>query len=106
VACTISKRYTKKGAYPYWYAYHPQWGEFLAEGKSGYFVLGCMDREVTFAVPRSVLQRELDALNTTTKPDGVSYWHVHLVETTKGIALLLPKKGGSLDLDTFEIELT
>src|SRR5436305_481564 len=27
-ACTVSKRYTKKGAPPYWYAYRPQWDEF------------------------------------------------------------------------------
>ena len=68
--------------------YHPHWNDFLTEGKSDYFVLGCMDREVAHEVPRDVLQPELDALNTTTKPGGDLYWHIHLVETTEGIALL------------------
>jgi hypothetical protein len=35
VVRTVSKRYMKKGATPYWYAYHPAWNEFLAEGESG-----------------------------------------------------------------------
>lgn len=28
IACSISKRYPR-GGYPYWYAYHPQWDDFL-----------------------------------------------------------------------------
>src|SRR6476660_3072884 len=43
VACTISKRYTKRSSYPYWYAYHPQWDEFLRDGNLSFLVLGCMD---------------------------------------------------------------
>ena len=43
LACAVSKRYTKPGTYKYWYAYHPEWNEFLTEGKRGYFALGCMD---------------------------------------------------------------
>lgn len=106
VACTISKRYTKKGAYPYWYAYHPRWDEFLAEGKTAYFVLGCMDLNVAFAIPRRVLHPVLDALNTTTKPGAEPYWHIHLVETPNGLSLLLPKKSSSLALAAFKVALT
>lgn len=39
VVCTVSKRYDRKGSGTYWYAYHPAWDEFLAEGQSGWFVL-------------------------------------------------------------------
>jgi hypothetical protein len=106
VACTISKRYTKKGTYPYWYAYHPQWDEFLAEGKTAYFVLGCMDLNVAFAIPRRVLHPVLDALNTTTKPGAEAYWHIHLVETPNGLSILLPKKSSLLALADFKVALT
>src|SRR5271166_5605170 len=55
LVCTVSKRYTKPGAYKYWYAYHPEWNEFLNEGKFGYFVLGCMDLKIAFAIPHGEL---------------------------------------------------
>ncbi len=65
--CTISKRYEKKGAAPYWYAYHPVWDAFLGEAENGYFVLGCMDLDRAFALPVSTLRQHLSQMNTTTK---------------------------------------
>ena len=107
IACSVSKRYTKQGAYPYWYAYHPQWDEFLAEGSNGFFVLGCMDLEYAFAIPRSIMVANLNNLNTTTKHNPeVTYWHVHLIEPSRGhFSLLLPKKSDSVPLDDYIIEL-
>jgi len=104
VACSISKRYTK-GSYPYWYAYHPEWNDFLHEGKSSYFVLGCMDLDVAFAIPLAVVTKNLNALNTTTT-NKKTYWHVHVVETDSGgYALLLPHEGAQLPLDQFQISI-
>jgi hypothetical protein len=40
VACSISKRYTKTDSYRYWYAFHPQWDDFLREGKKACSFLG------------------------------------------------------------------
>ncbi len=105
VACALSKRYTKKGSYPYWYAYHPAWDEFLAEGHTAFYVLGCMDLPVAFAIPWSVLHPLLDAFNTTTKEDGGYYHHIHLIEANGGFSLLLPKKGTSLDLRPYSVQL-
>jgi len=34
-AFTVSKRYTKKGGASYWYAYHPQWRDFLDQAERG-----------------------------------------------------------------------
>jgi hypothetical protein len=51
IACTVSKRYIKPGSYKYWYAYHPDWNQFLQEGKESYFVLGCMDLTIAFCLP-------------------------------------------------------
>jgi hypothetical protein len=50
VATTISKRYTRRPSHPYWYAYHPQWDEFLQEGTQSFLVLGCMDLNFAFAM--------------------------------------------------------
>src|SRR5260370_30975310 len=52
VCCVVSKRYA--GDYqPYWYRYDPKWDDFLSEGKNGYFIISCMDRDEAFAVPYS-----------------------------------------------------
>jgi hypothetical protein len=82
IACSISKRYTKRSANPYWYAYHPQWDEFLQDGQNSYFVLGCMDLQFAFAIPLKVIRSNLAALNTTTT-ERSTYWHIHLSELQK-----------------------
>ena len=56
VASSISKRYLKSDANRYWYAFHPQWDQFLREGKTGLFVLGCMDQSFAFSIPWNVLE--------------------------------------------------
>lgn len=105
VACSISKRYLKRSAYPYWYAYHPLWDEFLAEADRALFVLGCMDLDTAFAIPRAELTPRLHALNATTKDDGTHYWHIHVVEReTDHYALALPKLGDVMLLDPFKVK--
>lgn len=106
VACTISKRYTKRSSYPYWYAYHPHWDEFLKEGDRAFLALGCMDLDTAFAIPRNVITSVLDHLNVTEKKDTDElYWHIHIVEPKPGnYALLLPKKGETLPLLEYQIE--
>lgn len=105
VACTISKRYTR-GAYHYWYAYHPSWDDFLSEGEQGYFVLGCMDIDDAFAIPFQTIHQSRSALNTTTTNDGKSYWHIHLTERSDGVSLMLPKQSGLLNLEAYRVKLS
>jgi hypothetical protein len=102
IVCTISKRYTKKGASPYWFAYHPQWHEFLIQGKTGYLALGCMDLAFAFVIPIAAMSSALDALNTTTREDGQTYWHIHVVEHAPNeFAMLLPKRSNILQLQEY-----
>ena len=106
VACTISKRYTKRRGYPYWYAHHPAWEDFLAEGEKAFLVLGCMDLAVAFAVPWNALHPILDGLNTTQKEDDF-YWHIHLTEREPGeLAILVPKRDAVLRLKEYALPLT
>ena len=101
-ACTISKRYLKRPTTPYWYAYHPEWDEFLAEGERSFFVLGCMDRDAAFAIPHLVFRKYLDDLHTTDD----RYWHIVLTETASGeLAIGLPKRRSSVMLEPYALKL-
>jgi hypothetical protein len=102
IACSISKRYPK--LYRYWYAFHPEWNEFLQAGRDSYFVLGCMDLDVAFAIPLKVITAHLSALNTTTTGKK-TYWHIHIVETEDGYAMLLPHSGSQLSLNEFKVSI-
>ena len=74
ITCAISKRY-KRDYQPYWYALHPKWLEFIRSMGTGYFVLGCMDRNEAYALPLAFVEQNLEPLNTTEKGDK-KYWHV------------------------------
>jgi hypothetical protein len=103
-ACAMSKRYTGKNQAPYWYAYHPQWAEFLDAAERGFFVLGCMDLDVAFAIPQARMKALLPLLHTTASKPGGSYWHVHVLEQAGSFAMSVPK-GESLPLRPFRIVL-
>ena len=106
VACTISKRYTKKASYPYWYAYHPQWDEFLNEGTDGFLALGCMDLSISFAIPRAEIVSLLNDLNTTEAQRG-TYWHLHIAERSGGgYELLIPRKAQNFNLMPYAVQLS
>jgi hypothetical protein len=107
MVCTISKRYTKKGANPYWFAYHLQWHAFLAEGKSAYLALGCMDLPFAFTIPVSVMLSVVDGLNQTLREDGrTDYWHIHIAEPEPSqFTLLLPKRSDVLPLDEYRMPI-
>lgn len=103
VACTISKRYFR--AEDYWYAYHPSWDEFLSGGVKGYYVLGCVDRDVAYALPFKWIHERLPELYTT-KNDERFYWHVALVESDNRDLEFKGKRAGTLySLTEFAVKL-
>lgn len=105
MVCTLSKRYAKTPASPYWYAYHPGWHEFLQGGAEAYVVLGCMDLPFAFALPLPVLTPLLDALNTTDN-EGGCYWHLKLGRVASDrYTLLLPKRSDALPIDGYRLLL-
>ena len=105
VACSISKRYSKTESYRYWYAFHPQWDEFLREGKVAFFVLGCMDQSFAFCIPWDILTPLLPYLNTTTTERG-TYWHIHIGEDkTSGYYMLVSKREQDLPLGEYILQV-
>ena len=101
VCCAVSKRY--EGDYqPYWYAFHPNWDQFLAEGKESYFILSCMDRDEAFAVPYSWLASNKKNLNMTDRGER-SYWHVALTTLNDGgLAINVSKIGQKMALEPYQ----
>jgi hypothetical protein len=106
IACTVSKRYTRRDANPYWYAYHSRWNEFLIGTAASYFILGCMDLNIAFAIPADVIRQHLDELNMTKRRDGAAYWHIKILEQQPNVySLQMPKSGNHLDLSQYSFEL-
>jgi len=109
--CTVSKKYSGRGTVPYWYAYHPQWDDFLGAAEVGFFVLGCMDLNVAFAIPVQLFRQHLEELNTTPpnatpKSDTKSYWHVKIIEPqSKSFFLQMPKSGHHIPLVNYGFDI-
>ena len=104
-ACTVSKRY--EGTSNYWYAYHPQWDEFLDAAKTGYFVLGCLDKRVAYVLPHAEISSCLSDLNATTPDNGKTYWHIKLEDDVQhGMSLILRGDGRRKVISHFRMELT
>lgn len=103
VCCAVSKRY--EGDYqPYWYAFHPKWDEFLADGKDCYFILSCMDLDHAFAVPYSWIVANKQHLNVTDRGDR-SYWHVALTTAENGeLAINVSRIGQKFHLGPYRFE--
>jgi hypothetical protein len=102
--CSISKRYEGKSQNPYWYAYHPQWDSFLADGQHAFFVLGCMDLNRAFAIPLDVIRSILPKLHQSVRESG-AYWHIHLVEKGGRLEVLLPNSPTGLPLEQFSFPI-
>ena len=99
---SLSKRYNRDYQ-PYWYAFHPAWGEFLEGAAEAVHVLGCMDRDIAFAIPYPVLREFLPKLNQTVRGNA-SYWHV-VITTLEGgtLALYSSRTGDKLLLEPYSI---
>jgi hypothetical protein len=105
-AFAISKQYAKKGHAGYWYAYHPKWDEFLAEGRRAFFVLGCIGLNTAFALPLDAVRDVLGAMNTTETDTGERYWHIYLrVTVERKVVLVFPKQKTTMPLQKYQIEL-
>lgn len=103
IVCAISKRYLRDYQ-PYWYALHPDWLEKIRKAKDGFFILGCADSNVAYALPLHFLDKNLNNLNMTEKDGGKSYWHIALNSDGGVIKLNLSKIGMKLDLTSYKIE--
>ena len=104
VVCTMSKWHSENQTY--WYAYHPHQDEFLVEAAEGFFVLGMMNLDTAVVLPRNVIQKNLEKLNTTEIPGGRKYWHIHIARSNSGELFLQRARGEQpLALKQFTLKL-
>ena len=99
----ISKRYNRDYQ-PYWYALHPAWVDFMQGGKDSYFVLGFMDRDEAFAIPFSVVEKNLSGLNRTELPHR-GYWHISLINDDGTLKWNIPKQTIKIDLTPYRVQI-
>jgi hypothetical protein len=104
IVCSISRNHMR-GAYRYWYAYHPKWDAFLQEAKDRYVVWGCLDTDVAFMIPHEVMREQLPMLSVTNRPNGSTYWHVKILQGPDGRYSMQRSTGGNLELAPFQIRL-
>lgn len=106
IVCTVSKRYASQGNMKYWYAYHPQWSDFLQGGEVAFFVLGSTDLKVAFALPEALVRSHINDFHTTERKIGGQYYHIKITEKEPNSYFLeLPKAKEDLPLKPFEIKL-
>lgn len=100
VCVAVSKNY-HRDYQPYWYAFHPSWGEFLKDGKTSYLILACMDRDSAFALPYESIIEILPKMNQTRKDNNRSYWHIAITTTNERLAINLSKVKEYFDLSPY-----
>lgn len=99
VACTISKRY-EEPKNPYWFGYDHKWRDFVRVSEQGFFVLGCMDLKLAFAIPADVMETKLPELNTTDNERGM-WWHIVIRELEGRYIMVCAKTGHHLELTPY-----
>lgn len=72
---SVSKRYDRDYQ-SYWYAYYDSQRAYLNQANSGYLALCALDTGRMWALPSSMLESRIPALNSTTRSDNQTYWHV------------------------------
>jgi len=106
ICCTISKRHNRSGTTLYWYAFHPQWNEFLQEAKNSYCIYGCVDQNQGFAIPLDIIQAHINELYISRKESGGMYWHIELIEENNKMYWLIRKTNTKIDLTPYALPLT
>jgi hypothetical protein len=101
-AITISKEYARGN---FWYAYHPDWDEFLSEGSVGLFVLGCVGRNEAFALPFEWIHKRVGFLNVTER-EPESHFHIHLYPDAAGELFLRLSNGENERIQQFAVSLS
>jgi hypothetical protein len=95
--CTTSTRYETGSQY--WYGYSPQWDKFLSECEHSFLVLGCMDRNFAYALPRERVIELLKSLHRTPE----RHWHIKLEENQSGSLDLIIPRSSNISLAQFQL---
>lgn len=105
VAVAVSKVY-RQGSWDakYWFAFHPQYGEFLDKYEDAYVSYGCSNPNVVFLIPYNIIKDNLKYMWTTEKKDKM-YYHIYIFKKEKEYFLQLPnnENEGYLNISRYMI---
>lgn len=74
---TSSKTYIQGERQKYWYAYRKKPLEVLKKCDEVFVVYGCGDESTIVILPLQIIERNLDAINTSRDDDGkIKHWHI------------------------------
>jgi hypothetical protein len=99
VVCAVSKEYgnSQDGKTGYWFAFHPNQKEFLANAKEGYVAFGCGSEKHIVLFGRDEFLKNIPFLNQTKREDR-HYWHVIIEKRNDKWTLNRAKESGRLDI--------
>jgi hypothetical protein len=99
VVCAVSKEYgnSQGGNTGYWFAFHPNQKEFLANAKEGYVAFGCGSEKHIVLFGRDEFLKNIPFLNQTKREDR-HYWHVIIEKRNDKWTLNRAKESGRLDI--------
>jgi hypothetical protein len=102
-AITVSKTYPDGH---YWYAYHPDWDNFLSQGATGLFILGCVGRSEAFAIPYEWMHSRLDSLNVSeNKITKRKHYQISVYPKSTGQLCLRLNTGADESLESFKMSV-
>ena len=101
VLCTVSRPHTRSGLATFWYAYHPHQREFLGDSEEAYAAFGCGSEETIILIPRDHLTPWLDGMNTTSRDDGRTYWHIQIQQDGNSYRLLRKANAEPIDVSKY-----
>ena len=100
---SVSKRYDRDYQ-SYWYAYYDSQRAYLIEAKDAYLVLCALDTSRFWAVPSTVIETLIPAMNSTKRSEDEIYWHVLTKMVGDDCVLIAGEE--QLLLRPFEVPLT
>lgn len=95
----ISKAYEQENRLKYWFSYrlNPRMKDY----EEVYFLYGCGDPNTIVCIPKSILERCLENLNTSVNNDTgeVSHWHIVFFKDVQGAIKMLLSKPTITEID-------
>ncbi len=103
IVCAVSKEYNRSNKKYYWYAFHPHQKDFLEKSQNGFIALGCGSEKTILLIPIKDFLPNLERMNTTTKDNGKTYWHIHIALDNNEFDLVLKKGYKNISIGKYKM---
>ena len=102
----ISKAYHQGNRDRYWFAYHKNSLESIAECREQYIVYGCKDASEVLCIPAESIERRTDQMSFSLSENGdISHWHIYFFRDSSGKIVQLLTKPTSKEVDISQYKI-